>query len=160
MYKQGLSFSGIAISLLALCSCGGGGATSNNHQQPPGTRVPRSEIDHLIIVVMQNASFDHLFGTYSGANGLDPTAASYTQKDASGNTVQPQLLTDLSPADLQHTQKSYQFAYDGGKMDKYAAGNGAISMNYYDNTTVGTAGDGRQFGVNTLWRIRAAIRSR
>jgi len=113
--------------------------------------VPRSEINHLIIVVMQNASFDHLFGTYSGANGLDQTAASYTQKDASGNTVQPQLLTNLSPADLQHTQTSYQFAYDGGKMDKYAAGNGAISMDYYDNTSIGTAGDGRQFGVNTLW---------
>src|SRR6266498_470805 len=151
MYKQGLSFSVIAVLLLALCSCGGGGGSSSNHQLPPGTRVPRSEINHLIIVVMQNASFDHLFGTYSGANGLDPTAASYTQKDASGNTVQPQLLTNLSPADLQHTQTSYQFAYDSGKMDKYAAGNGTISMDYYDNTTIGTAGDGRQFGVNTLW---------
>src|SRR5690348_12850683 len=122
MYKQGLGFSALAVLLLGLCSCGGGGGSSNNLQLPPGNRVPRSEINHLIVVVMQNASFDHLFGTYSGANGLDPSAASYTQKDASGNTVQPHLLTNLSPADLNHTQSSYQFAYDNGKMDKYAAG--------------------------------------
>jgi phospholipase C len=151
MYKQALGFSALAVLLLVLCSCGGGSGSSNNLQLPPGNRVPRSEINHLIVVVMQNASFDHLFGTYSGANGIDPNAASYTQKDASGNTVQPHLLTNLSPADLNHTQASYQFAYDGGKMDKYAAGDGAISMDYYDNTSVGTAGDGRQFGVNTLW---------
>jgi len=150
MYKQGLSFWAIAVLLLGLCSCGGVGGSSNNLQQPPGNRVPRSEVSHLIIVVMQNASFDHLFGTFSGANGLDPSAASYTQKDASGNTVQPQLLTNLSPADLNHTRTSYLSAYDSGKMDKYASTNGTISMDYYDNTSIGTAGDGRQFGVNTL----------
>jgi len=26
-----------------------------------------------------------------------------------------------------------------------------MSMDYYDNTSIGTAADGRQFGVNTLW---------
>lgn len=151
MYKRGLGFSALAVLLLILCSCGGGSGSSNSLQLPPGNRVPRSEINHLIVVVMQNASFDHLFGTYSGANGLDPSAASYTQKDASGSTVQPQLLTNLSPADLNHTRTSYLSAYDSGKMDKYASTNGTMSMDYYDNTTVGSAGDGRQFGVNTLW---------
>jgi phospholipase C len=152
MHKRLLAIQGIGALVLMLCSCGGGGAgSSNNLKQPPGTRVPRSEIQHLVIVVMQNASFDHLFGTYSGANGLNPSLPSYTQKDASGNTVQPQLLTNLSPADLNHTNTSYLAAYDSGKMDKYAATNGAVSMDYYDNTSVGTAADGRQFGVNTLW---------
>jgi phospholipase C len=151
MYKRWLNtLAGLGL-LWVLCSCGGGGGTSTNLQQQPGVRVPRSEIQHLVIVVMQNASFDHLFGTYSGAKGLDPSAPSYTQKDASGNTVQPQLLTNLSPGDLQHTAGSYQFAYDNGKMDKYAAGNGAVSMDYYDNTSTGKASDGRQFGVDTLW---------
>src|SRR5438270_1298243 len=152
MYKRLLALQGFAALLLVLCSCGGGAASSsNNLKQPPGTRVPRSEVQHLVIVVLQNASFDHLFGTYSGANGLNPSLPSYTQKDASGNTVQPQLLTNLSPADLNHTNTSYLAAYDSGKMDKYASTNGAISMDYYDNTTVGTAADGRQFGVSTLW---------
>jgi phospholipase C len=151
MFKQLLSFSGIGALLLAASSCGGGSGSGTNLQQPPGNRVPRSGIQHLIIVVMQNASFDHLFGTYSGVNGLDPTAPSYKQVDASGNTVQPSLLTNLSPADLNHTQTSYVSAYDSGKMDKYASTNGAMSMDYYDNTSIGTAADGRKFGVNTIW---------
>ena len=151
MFKQLLSFSGIGALLLVASGCGGGSGSSTNLQQPPGNRVPRSGIQHLIIIVMQNASFDHLFGTYSGVNGLNPAAPSYKQVDASGNTVQPSLLTDLSPADLNHTQTSYISAYDSGKMDKYASTNGAMSMDYYDNTSIGTAADGRQFGVNTLW---------
>lgn len=142
----------ITTLCLILSSCGGGSGSGNiNQQLPTSGRVPRSGINHLIIVVMQNASFDHLFGTYPGADGLDPNAASYKQVDSSGNTVHPQLLTNLSPSDLQHTRASYQFAYDNGKMDKYAAGNGVMSMDYYDKTSISTASDGRQFGVNTLW---------
>jgi phospholipase C len=104
-----------------------------------------------MIVVMQNGSFDHLFGKYPGVNGLDSSLPSYQQTDQAGNVISPQLLTDLSPADLNHTATSYQVAYDSGKMDKYAFENGDISMHYYDNTSIGTTADGRQFGVDTLW---------
>jgi phospholipase C len=146
-----------SIALLLLClifgNCGGGGASNHDPSGPPSpsTQIPRSPIKHLIIVSMQNASFDHLFGTYSGADGLDPSAASYTQTDRSGNSVHPVLLTDLSPPDLNHTQTSYTAAYDGGKMDKYAFQNGDLSMDYYNDSSVGSAKDGRQFGVDTLW---------
>jgi len=144
----------VAVALfLTLSGCGGGAGSLNNgtpNTPQPGGGVPRSEIQHLIIVVMQNASFDHLFSTYSGANGIDPSAPSYKQADSSGNMIQASLLADLSPADLNHTRTSYVAAYDSGKMDKYAATNGPTSMGYYDDTSVGTAADGRQFGVNTL----------
>lgn len=135
-------------------SCGGGGTSNNITNQPPpqsSAQVPRSAINHLIVVVMQNASFDHLFGTYPAANGLDPSAPSYAQVDRAGNTVHPQLLTNLSPDDLNHTRSSYQAAYDSGKMDKYAFENGDMSMDYYDSSTIGTANDGKQYGVSTLW---------
>lgn len=154
MYKQA-SITAIGVLLLAISGCGGGSGNANNGgipSSPPASGgVPRSEIQHLIIIVMQNASFDHIFSTYSGANGIDPSAPSYRQVDSSGNSVQPSLLTNLSPADLNHTRTSYLDAYDSGKMDQYAATNGALSMDYYDNTSIGTALDGRQFGVNTLW---------
>jgi phospholipase C len=101
--------------------------------------------------MMQNNSFDHLFGTFPNANGLDPNLASYNQVDSSGATVHPALLSNLAPGDLNHTQASYTAAFDSGKMDKYAFENGDISMNYFDNTGVGTATDGTQHGVQTLW---------
>jgi phospholipase C len=104
-----------------------------------------------MIVILQNASFDHLFGTYSGANGLNPVLPSYTQIDRSGNIVTPQLLTNLSPPDVNHTRTSYQVAYDLGNMNQYAWENGDLAMDYFDNTSVGMADDGQPYGVNTLW---------
>ena len=143
-----------ASVLICLCLClfGCGGGNSDPLIRPsPSTQVPRSPIKHLIIVAMQNASFDHLFGTYPGADGLDPNLPSYTQTDQAGNSVHPTLLSDLSPPDLNHTQTSYTAAYNSGKMDKYAATNGDLSMQYYDDSSIGSAQDGRHFGVDTLW---------
>lgn len=154
MHIRKLGLCAFLLLLLGVYGCGGGSSsTSNNinHQTPPPSGVPRSGISHLIIVVMQNNSFDHLFGTYSGARGLDPTAPSYKQTDKAGNTVQPSLLTTLVPPPINHTQTSYSVAYDSGKMDKYAWENGDVSMGYWDNTSVGQADDGRTFGINTLW---------
>ena len=148
------------VALFSLCmvlaSCGGGpnGTQTPNDppSDPPPSGVPRSAIKHLMIVVMQNSSFDHLFGTYPATTrGLDSSLPSYHQVDQAGNTITPQLMTDLAPPDLRHTATSYQTAFDSGKMDKYAFENGDESMGYYDKTSIGTANDGRQFGVNTLW---------
>lgn len=144
---------GVALFLVcAFFSACGGGGTQNTSQDPSQlSQVPRSSVQHLIIIVMQNSSFDHLFGTYPGANGLDSSLSSYKQVDKSGNTISPQLLTNPSPADLNHTATSYTIAYDSGKMDKYAWENGDTAMDYYDSSSTGTANDGQQFGVNTLW---------
>ncbi|HEX6774003.1 MAG TPA: alkaline phosphatase family protein, partial [Acidobacteriaceae bacterium] len=78
------------------------------------TGTTASPINHLIVVILQNHSFDNLFGTYPGAMGLDPNAPSYKQADASGTIVSPSLLTSLTTADLNHDQVSYTAAYDGG----------------------------------------------
>jgi phospholipase C len=110
-----------------------------------------SPISHLIVVMMQNNSFDHLFGTFPNANGLDPAAASYNQIDSHGTKVHPVLLTNLAPGNMNHTRASYTAAFDAGKMDKYADANGDISMDYFDNSSIGTAKDGTQHGVETLW---------
>jgi phospholipase C len=128
---------------------GGGGGCTSNCGGGGGSDAPA--VSHLIIVMMQNHSFDNLFGTFPGANGLDPTAASYSQVDLSGSTVSPTLLADLSPADLNHDRTSYIAAWDNGKMDKYAYTNGDLSMQYYDNTVSGLTSDNQKFGISTLW---------
>src|ERR1700751_1913846 len=100
---------GFAVLALILSGCGGDSTVNviTEGEAPPALspanrQVPPSAINHMILVVMQNNSFDHLFGTYPNANGLDPTAPSYQQVDQAGSTVHPQLLTNLSPSDLNH----------------------------------------------------------
>ncbi len=91
---------------------------------------------------MQNRSFDHLFGTFPGANGIQPGVPGFSQKDATGKTVTPQLLTALTTPDLPHSRNDFLRVWDKGGMDKYAFYNGAVSMGHYDNTSA---------GVNVLW---------
>jgi phospholipase C len=143
---------GLLLLCLVLAGCSGGSTPQTTAEVPKHlSQVPRSSIKNLMIVVMQNNSFDHLFGTYPLAHGLDSSLPSYHQTDQAGRTITPQLLSNLSPDDLEHTRTGYQVAYDSGKMDKYAWGNGDVSMDYFDNTSIGTANDGQLFGVNTLW---------
>jgi phospholipase C len=111
----------------------------------------QTTIHHLIVVILQNHSFDNLFGTFPNANGLDPNAPSYHQIDAKGNTVSPSLLNTLNTPDLNHDRTTYTKAWHNGAMDKYAATNGDLSMKYADNTVFGTATDGKSYGVKTLW---------
>jgi phospholipase C len=103
------------------------------------------------VLILQNHSFDNLFGTFPGANGLNSSLPSYTQTDAAGNTVTPQLMSQLDAPNINHDISTYTAAWDNGKMDKYAYTNGDISMDYYDNTVSGLATDGLTWGVDTIW---------
>ena len=91
---------------------------------------------------MQNRSFDHLFGMFPGADGIQPGTAGYTQEDSAGKTVTPMLLTNPGIHDLPHSREDFVRVWDQGKMDKYAYYNGAVSLGYYDSTSP---------GMSTLW---------
>jgi phospholipase C len=93
----------------------------------------------VIVVIMQNRSFDHLFGTFPGVNGISPGVPGYSQKDSKGNSITPSLLKNTAPADISHTRSTFLKVWDHGKMDKYAFYNGDVAMGYYDNTTPGMA---------------------
>jgi phospholipase C len=107
--------------------------------QDPATQAasPQGKITHIVIVIMQNASFDHLFGTFPGANGIKLGVPGYSQKDSAGKTVIPFLLKNAAPADLPHVRQYMLRVWDQGKMDKFAFYNGAVSMGYYDKSTAG-----------------------
>lgn len=112
-----------------------------------------SPIQHLIILMMQNHSFDNLFGNYPGANGLDASLPSYHQVDAQGNTISPTPITSLTTADLTHDEPHYSKSWDNGKMDKFAYTEGDLSMQYYDynNPLSGLTTDKQQYSMSTFW---------
>ena len=109
---------------------------------PTPAPSPTPQINNVIVVIMQNRSFDHLFGTYPGANGITPTGAGFSQQDSAGKTVTPMLLTNPGIHDLPHSRQAFIRAWDNGKMDKYAFYNGDVSLGYYDGTSP---------GMSTLW---------
>lgn len=128
------------LFLAVTIGCGGvQGASSSPSPTPRALTVP---IKNVIVVIMQNRSFDHLFGAFPGANGIRPGVPGFTQTDASGAVVTPQLLTDTATADLPHSRGDFVRVWDSGAMDKYAFYNGKTSMGHYDNTTP---------GISTLW---------
>ncbi len=72
-------FSGLAVTcLLLLISCGGGSSSSNGASgsgatPPPAGSASLGSINHIILFMQENRSFDHYFGqinVYRAANGL------------------------------------------------------------------------------------------
>jgi len=106
-----------------------------------------SPLQHIIVVIMQNRSFDQLFGVYPGTNGntvegIRPGIPGFTQVDKAGKTISPFLQTNPVSPLLPESRTAYLGEIDGGLMDKYAAFDGDVGLGYFDNTVPGIA---------TLW---------
>jgi phospholipase C len=73
-------------------------------------------VQHVVIIVSENRSFDHLFGTYPGAEG---TAIGYTK-----NGVQIPLAHSTDPPlrNCAHTWGQAHLDIDKGKMDGFYSG--------------------------------------
>ncbi|HEX6510030.1 MAG TPA: alkaline phosphatase family protein, partial [Chloroflexota bacterium] len=61
---------GAACSSLAAWSVGSGGTSSSALAAPIGIQ----KIQHVVVIMMENRSFDEYFGTYPGADGLPRNA--------------------------------------------------------------------------------------
>ena len=79
-------------------------------------RPPFKHIDHFVVIYLENHSFDNLYGTFPGANGLDDADAEHTvQVDLSGNVLKcleqndPHLTSPPLPADVCSTANGDPF---------------------------------------------------
>src|SRR6478752_10042379 len=52
------------------------------------------QLQHIVVLMMENRSFDHMLGSLPGIGGLDDAAA-YTNPDTNGNAVKPQPLAEF-----------------------------------------------------------------
>ncbi|WDF56694.1 alkaline phosphatase family protein [Mucilaginibacter sp. KACC 22063] len=117
-----------------------------------------NQVNHVVVIYMENHSFDNLYGSFAGANGLaNATAANTTQVDANGNPYQylppvtgsstfptnlpntyfnidQYVSNDQLTPDVLHRYYQEQMQIDGGKMDKFAlynANSAGLSQGYY-----------------------------
>ena len=106
----------------------------------PATQMPTTPIEHFIVLMQQNHSFDNYFGTYPGADGI-PAATCMPQKpDDTQDTacVKPFHIGERTIADLSHNRGTFLRQYNDGSMNGFVNAHnrrnqdGAIAMGYYD----------------------------
>jgi phospholipase C len=130
-------------------------ACKKNIPVPPPAVI--DNVKHVVVIYLENHSFDNLYGSFAGANGLsDALPSNITQVDSngkpyvtlppvSGSTAFPTNLAnnyfnidqyvpnDQETPDVLHRYYQEQLQIDGGKMDKYALYNTSqgLSQGFY-----------------------------
>ncbi len=103
-----------AIALAAVAGCASSALPSSRDAAPNALRaaavVPK--IQHVVILVQENRSFDNFFATFPGADGARRGLTSY------GKWV-PLAKADLKGKDVGHMHFTFLREYDGGKMDGF-----------------------------------------
>lgn len=93
-----------------------------------------SSIEHIVVVMMENRSFDHLFGWLPGAKGKQ---AGLSYKDSNGEahpTWRLNTFVGCSHPDPDHSYAGGRSEYNGGKMDGWlrTSTNDVFSIGYYE----------------------------
>ncbi|HEX4013515.1 MAG TPA: alkaline phosphatase family protein [Candidatus Cybelea sp.] len=107
---------------MSACS---GGASGSDAMLPQNANIPigdsgTSPIQHIVVIVQENRSFNNLFAQFPNATGT----ITGKEKIGKGKNVKvvPIALTQVTLEDkqnLNHLYKSYKIALDNGKMDAF-----------------------------------------
>jgi phospholipase C len=98
----------------------------------PDMTAARRAITHVVVIMQENRSFDHLFGTLG--HGTDGIPAGYSNPDSSGAAVAPfPLVSGTSrrcAPDLPHGWNPIHAGWNNGAMDGWVRTNGRDAMTY------------------------------
>ncbi len=126
-------------------------------KQVSGSTAGIQKVGHVVVIYMENHSFDNLYGQFEGADGLaDAAPANVLQLDSTGNpytwlppiprssafptnltnnyfNIDQYVSSDHETPDVTHRYYQEQLQIDGGKMDKFALYNttAGFTMGYY-----------------------------
>ncbi|WP_328382918.1 DUF756 domain-containing protein [Streptomyces sp. NBC_00400] len=138
--RRFLQGTGVAAGALMLgATAGAGGAYAAPHPRyvvPKGFKGTMSDLKHVVILMQENRSLDHYFGTFPGIRGFHDKQALrfqdgttvFQQKDGSGNIVTPQVDDGAWGND----HGAWGDA-DHRKWDLWVQHNGASCMNYHSD---------------------------
>lgn len=141
----------IVAALLPGCGSGRGGDGGGNTPTPACAKL--TDIEHVVILIQENRSFDHYFGSYRGVRGFSDKSPAFAQPDPAntGNPptgiLQPfHLDTSTTNAacthDITHDWVPQHQSWNNGAMSGFvtsrlAAPNDAIlTMGYYNRLDI------------------------
>jgi phospholipase C len=128
----GMAAGSLAVgSLAAACAKGGQGSTTTTTTAPPTTiRPEQTPIDTIVVVMLENRSFDHHFGFLPGVDGLMGKDLSNTDPKT-GEVVRPYHMDDAcTTKDLDHSFEGTHLEWNGGRNDGFVARSGMEAMGY------------------------------
>ena len=111
------------VAIASLAACGGGGASAPPavHATPTPTPAPtaaptanpRGKINHVVIVIQENRSFDSMFHGFPGADSAS------TGQISTGATVPLTRVPLSSPYDMDHSYNDARTGMNGGAMNGF-----------------------------------------
>jgi phospholipase C len=140
------------LATLAIHGCGG---VSSSMPTPTPTPSPGAscsqltDIEHVVIFIQENRSFDHYFGSYRGVNGFSNQSPAFQQPDSANTTNDPMgfllpfhLDTATTNAacthDITHDWVPQHQSWNNGAMDGFVssrlpidANDAVLTMGYY-----------------------------
>jgi phospholipase C len=132
----------LGVAGLGLTAMGGGvdGLIARATAASPASGSLK-DIEHVVILIQENRSFDHYFGTLSGVRGFGDKQgrSAFHQRGPTGKTLGPFHLSSNCLPDLTHDWGPQHASWNGGRMDGFvraheqadAAGVGPETMGYY-----------------------------
>lgn len=124
----------------------GAPAAADERRTPVGEpRVQTATpIQHLIVLMQENHSFDNYFGTYPGAEGIPEGLCMPVDpfNPTSDECVKPFLIgsNEVELADPDHSEDTHKVQYNEGRMDGFVYAlnqrnqDGRLAMGHYDDS--------------------------
>src|SRR5712672_956133 len=120
------------LSMAVLAACGGATQPPLAQDQQDSSRKNAGVIRHIVVMVMENRSFDHFLGWVPGADGRQ---AGLSYRDSRGLWHDTHHLQDWSGCgfnDPDHSVQGGRTQLDGGRCDGFRRGaNDDYALGYY-----------------------------
>ena len=147
--KLGAATAVAELASLGVHGCGGVSITSPSVPSVPSACSKLTDIEHVVILMQENRSFDHYFGSYRGVRGFSDRSAAFQQADPANTTSSPvgallpfHLDTPTTNAacthDITHDWVPQHQSWNNGAMDGFVSSrvpinsnDATLSMGYY-----------------------------
>src|SRR6202790_3748001 len=152
LLKFGATTAVAQLASLGLHGCGGGSISIPTGPPNPQACSKLSDIEHVVIFIQENRSFDHYFGSYRGVRGFaDPSAAfqqpANTTISPAGKLLPFHLNTSTTNAacthDITHAWVPQHQSWNNGAMDGFVnsrlaidANDAVLTMGYYTRADI------------------------
>src|ERR1017187_5952866 len=140
LLKLGPATAVAELASLGLHGCGGASLISPPISSGPSGCSNLTDIEHVVILIQENRSFDHYFGSYRGVRGFSDQSMAFQQPDPANTTNSPvgallpfHLDTSTTNAtcthDITHDWVPQHQSWDNGAMDGFVRSRLAINSN-------------------------------